>query len=78
LTYCNFEDKLVAAVHGLKSIENRGKLVGIELDCIIVLAAIYYDLETSKECFEVFGASSGSSSRLLGGVSLPSTTAPIT
>jgi hypothetical protein len=33
LTYGDLEDELVVAILGLESVENRGKLVGVELDC---------------------------------------------
>ena len=33
LTYSDLKDELLAAVHCLEGVKNRGKLVGIELDC---------------------------------------------
>lgn len=33
MTYGDLEDKLGAVVLGLKGVQNRGKLVGVELDC---------------------------------------------
>jgi hypothetical protein len=32
LTYRDFEDELLLAIHGLEGIENWRKLVGVELD----------------------------------------------
>lgn len=39
MAYGDFEDELVAAIVGLESVENWGKLFGIEFHCIFVRLA---------------------------------------
>lgn len=40
LTYSDLEDELLVTILGLQSVENRGKLVGVELDYRRPLASV--------------------------------------
>jgi hypothetical protein len=52
-TYRNLEDELLVAVHGLKGVENRGKLVGVELDCFSRVSLIVSLLEAPLQFCEL-------------------------
>ena len=42
LTYGDLKDELLAAILGLEGVENSWELLGIELNCTVILAPIVY------------------------------------
>ena len=49
MTYSDLEDELLVTILGLQSVENRGKLFGIELDCSKPLASVLLIEKSSIE-----------------------------